>query len=187
MKPILAVFIAFSILVTSGAIADLTPIPIGAEFDSPNGIFTVRLTDERNDGSNLEVKNNQTAERRRGAAGTPLLSLQWTGDSRTIVMIEHLADGSQTALLHFNEREWQRFEIVPPGGAAGHFEVIKQDIGQASLKVTYKVTKEKANGEMSRAFTSSFNVDGATGKIYGIEQHAIDITTYRVLKYRPGK
>lgn len=167
------------------AAAELVPISNGATVTSPDGRFTARLTEEDAHGLNLAITDSRTPATERARIGTPLLSMRWTFDSRTIVSIEHLAGGSQLALLHFYESGWKRIEVIPPNGLEGHFEVIRQQMHRDSVTVTYKVTKEKPNGAVASAFTCSFDVDAASGRISQLRRRRINLEMYRQLRYSP--
>lgn len=100
---------------------------------SPNGELSAGYS-----GGSLKIRNNLTGKLYpRVAVLTPLLSLKWTGDSKTIVTIEHIAAGSCAALVHFDGKAWRPHEADPPGGPYNHIEVLNQEIGKNGARISF--------------------------------------------------
>jgi hypothetical protein len=159
-----------------------TPIKIGAHFTSPNGHFAAELTDENEHGQNLHITDTRTGAVYKSALSLPLFFVTWTHDCRTIVAVEHLAGGSQMSLIHFSGRSWKRFEVEPPGGDSGHYDVIGQEIRQNSIRVTYKMTKEKADGDIIAFYTCAFDIDPSTHAMRDIDKQRISRDTFVALR-----
>jgi len=83
----------------------------GEHVTSPDRRFTAELTDDPE--GNLHIRSNSTSKLYKIGVLRPLYSLKWTGDSQTVITIEHLAGGSQAVLIHFNQHNWNRFEVDP--------------------------------------------------------------------------
>ena len=92
---------------------------------------------------------------------TPLLSLKWTGDSKTIVTIEHIAGGSCAALVHFDGKAWRRHDADPAGGPYNHIEVLNQEIGNDSVRITFAADLRR-KGTTFAYFICAFDVNPAT-------------------------
>jgi hypothetical protein len=135
--------------------------------------------------SHLAITNTLTRETYNVGILTPLLSLKWTGDSRAIVTIEHIAGGSEANVLSFAEGRWNRFTAEPGIDAAssGHYEVIQQTIGWDKASFTYKVTEKQSNGLVLGFYTCSFEVDTRTKAISSLVKTRIDRSTYDALHY----
>ena len=109
------------------------------------------------------------------------LSLKWTGDSKTIVSIEHRAGGSVMVLITKRDLGWKSFEVTVPNNA-GHFSVISQSIGWSKIKVMYKATRERPNGLLLSYYTCSFTVNPDTDTFSHIIVHDISMKAFSNLK-----
>lgn len=152
-------------------------------FVSPDGRFTAQLTNDEK--GNIRITDNKTGQVYKEWAVRPLYSLKWTRDSKTIVTIEHLAGGSETALIHFSENRWSRFPVSPPVKTPPyhHYRVIRQEIEGNKVKLTYKVTDEQGNGMVTKFYTCSFEVNPSSRVIGNVIEREIDGATYETLYY----
>jgi hypothetical protein len=183
-KRAISLLVVSLLLTLSAHAADLREIHIGQRFISPDRRFATEIKDEDERGYNLEIKDQNNGKAYKAAASLPLFSFEWTTDSKTIVLLEHIGGGSQISLIHFNGHEWKRREIEPPGGNSGHYEVLEKDIGKNFLRISYKVTKEKQNGTVFGAYKCSLRVDASNGQISHVEKQDISIDAYRTLHYK---
>jgi hypothetical protein len=55
--------------------------------------------------------------------------------------------------------------LSPQGGDQGHYDVVRQQIRNGSIRVTYRMTKEKENGAIIGFYSCAFDVDLATHAI----------------------
>src|SRR6266404_3763 len=96
-------FLVISQLIAVCALAsDIREIRIGERFTSPDGRFVAQITDEDERGRNVQIKDQNTGESYKAATSLPLFSFEWTTDSNTVVLLEHIGGGTQIRLLHFN-------------------------------------------------------------------------------------
>lgn len=124
---------------------------------SPNGEFSAAYL-----GRSIRIRNNLTQRLYPTVPVlTPLLSLKWTGDSKTIVTIEHIAGGSSAALVHFNGKAWRRYDAGPSGGPYNHIEVLKQEIGKDGARITF-VADERRKGTTFAYFICAFDINAET-------------------------
>jgi hypothetical protein len=86
-----------------------------------------------------------------------VIVMSWTGDGNTLVLVEHLAGGSQLALVH---SQWKRFEIEPQLSPYDDISVIELAVRKDSIRVTYKLMQQ--SGQDFRFYVCSFDVDPAT-------------------------
>jgi hypothetical protein len=170
-------------LSNAGTESEIQP---GQSVSSPDGRFTAELTDDRE--GNVHIKSNTTGKLYTVGALRPLYSLKWTGDSQTLVTIEHLAGGSQAALIHFDGDKWSRFEVDPTGSPPPyhHYAVIRQEIGWDKVKFTYKITDEQGNGMVIKFYLCSFDVDPRARSITNMHTREISSDVYWTLRYRSG-
>ena len=161
-------------------------IELGQSVGSPDGRFTAVLTNDTQ--GNLHIKSNTTGELYKIGVFRPLYSLEWTGDSQTVVTVEHLAGGSQAVLIHFDGDKWSRFEVDPtePPPPYHHYAVIRKEIGRDTVKLRYKATDEKGNGIVTKFYVRSFDVDPRTRSITNIQTREISGNEYSALRYNAG-
>jgi hypothetical protein len=89
-----------------------------------------------------------------------IIAMNWTGDGNTLVIVEHLAGGSQLALVHLVDSKWKRFEIEPPLNAYDDISVVELTVHKNSVGVKYKLTQH--NDQDFRFYVCSFDLDPAT-------------------------
>ena len=89
-----------------------------------------------------------------------VIAMDWTGDGKTLVIVEHLAGGSQLSLVHLVDSQWKRFEIEPPLSPYENISVVELGVRKDSVSVKYKLTQR--NDQDFRFYVCSFDVDSAT-------------------------
>jgi hypothetical protein len=169
-----AFFILISVLICTQAVAqEVNP---GDVFTSPDGRFIVRFTDEV---MNLKIKDNQTGKVTTLGVLTPCYSIKWTGDSKTIVAIYHLAGGSDADIFHFSKSEWRRCSVDSPDNNFNFIDVIKEKIGMDRVGLTYKAGIRDLQNDTFFTYSLSFNPE--TGATTEMLEHEIDEKTYEKL------
>lgn len=89
-----------------------------------------------------------------------VIAMNWTGDGNTLVIVEHLAGGSQLSLVHLVDSQWKRFEIEPPLETYDDISVVELAVRKDSVRVKYKLTQR--NNQEFRFYACSFDLDPAT-------------------------
>jgi NIPSNAP len=84
--------------------------------------------------------------------------------------------------IHFTGSGWKRLEVEPPGGDLGHYDVVDRQIRQNSVRITYKMTKEKANGAIIAFYTCAFDIDPSTYAMRNIKKQNISRDTFVALR-----
>ena len=128
----------------------------------------------------LSISNIQTGQISTIPAIGPLYFLQWTGDSKTIVTVEHRAGGSAACVYNYDGILWENTEIVSPEKFARHTDVVKIIPNFDNITVTYKTSSIK-NLHYSDILYHiyNFNVSGRTGEILRtISERKIDLNTF---------
>ena len=168
MKPLL-IAVVLCLLAQSHCLASCADeVPYDKPFRSPDGRFTAVLSSPGPTQSDrLVVADASTKQSAEGGVLSPLFSVRWSGDSQTIVTIEHIAHGSQTALLHYAGGQWQRYEVEPPGNDSRGYSVVRQRIRSHTVDVTYRVMElhERSSQKEPEYFVCTLRVDCATGAI----------------------
>lgn len=167
-----------------GALCAGWEMPTNKAIVSPDQRFAAKLADDQQ--GNIHIVDNSSGVTQKVRSFRPLLSLKWSGDSKSLVTIEHLAGGSQTAIIHFDGDKWTRSEVDPIAETPPyhHYTVIKQEVGWDAIRVTYKVTDEKGNGVPFGYYICSFTVDAATGARKNFVKRRINEKEYHGLTYR---
>lgn len=164
-------------------------IGVGVEIPSPDRKFMVQVTDHYG----LIIKDILTSGVDASIKLLPLLQpLKWTGDSKTIVAITHIAGGSNLVLIHPNNGQWKGFVPTPPmpDSDKGNFVncgVIKIEIGIRDVKVSYRIISQKLGKDYKDNFyISSFTVNPESGDQSQLDIHEIDSGAYNNLKHDSG-
>lgn len=102
----------------------------GSESVSPNGRYSVELTENKADKLlHFAIKDLQTGHvSDKIVMPTVLLYLHWSDDSQAIVTVEHIAHGSYGRVIHFEKGAWRSAEIRPPSTAMSDIKVVKLEI-----------------------------------------------------------
>jgi hypothetical protein len=124
------------------------------------------------------ITNNETGEGFQDALATPVYSIKWSPDSETVVLIVHIAGGSVADIYTLRNNKWIWYGPEPTVG--DHCTVIRQDVGNDTVKLTYKVG-DKAAG---RFYLYSFVFHPDTAARSDVRIHEIDIETYRKLQFK---
>lgn len=116
-------------------------------------------------GGSIQIRDNVTGKVYPDAPVlTPLLSMKWTGDSKTIVTIEHIAGGSCAALIHFDGKTLRRHQADPPGGPYRRIEVLSQEIGQSGVRITF-AANVRLPGTTFAYFVIAFDINAETNTV----------------------
>jgi hypothetical protein len=67
--------------------------------------------------------------------------LQWGGNSRTIVSVLHMAEGTFIERLHFANNRWVSQTYQAPASGLEHWMVLKLGIEQGAVTVTWGATR----------------------------------------------
>lgn len=179
------VIIATSVAVLAGA--DHDSIVWGFRLNSPDGKFTAELV--KDEEGYIHIIDNQTKARFKVGSLYPIYAMQWANDSRTLVTTEHIAGGSVAFLIHLNDEKWTRSKASPPEETLPsyyHFAVVEQVIAKNAIKLKYKISEERGNGEKIDFFTCSFDVS-PEGIIKNVSKIPIDAEIYDRLDYKRPK
>ncbi len=115
-------------------IATGKPVQAGQSFPSPGGAYLATFT-----GEGFDIKARATGRLAKVQTLPPVFHAAWTQDEKMLATIAHLAGGTDAACFHFNAttETWNRFEVAPPGGPFQRYEVMKWDVGETRVRVTY--------------------------------------------------
>jgi hypothetical protein len=114
-----------------------TPQPLhnGPQAPSPDGKLIVYY-----DAPKVEIRNAQTSAVQGTAEATsPVYALLWTSDSKTLIVVEHMAHGSDAFFVHFRRGLWQQFDANPLEGEDYRgLGVVDVRPHQKTVNVSYK-------------------------------------------------
>ena len=141
----------------------------GKTFVSPDKKFSVQTTIADRE-FYFVIKDAQTGlVSRLTSDHFPILALQWSPDSKTILAVAHASMTSLIELLHWDGHRWLQFEIDAPESGDDNnvkFHVVKWEYKTVSIKATYIVNNRTDNGGRSLAlYRCTFDIDPTNGKI----------------------
>lgn len=126
-------------------------------FRSPDGQFVVRCLDEY-----IEITNTAIGETYPRVGVLPSYTVNWTDDSKTIVVFEHLAGGSDAVLVHFDGEGWRVTRTGPPEDDYDHVGVVQATHESGVFRIAYRADVRKNTQVLY--FLITFDVDLRTGE-----------------------
>ena len=129
-------------------------VPHNKVFKSPDGRFE---TSEA-----VLISDHVTGKVQGVPVMVPILALEWSQDSRTIVIVSHLAGGSYGIVLHFNGTEWTKTEADPTSPERAYYlayEVIKTYLSPSAVSFTYRVSAKQDPSDSYRRFCCEVTID----------------------------
>lgn len=113
----------------------------GTLFTSPNGRYSVELTENKSDKLlHFVIKDVQTGDvSNRIVMPTALLYLHWSASSTAFVTVEHLAHGSYGRIISFKGGTWRTVEIRPPDTARSDVKITNLEILNNDVHVRFAV------------------------------------------------
>jgi len=105
---LISVVIATAGIAIATSRADQTPPQLrnGRHVPSPNGKLIVFYSAPK-----VEIRDAGTSAILGTAEATPVHALRWTADSKTLIIVEHIAHGSDAFVVHFDGKRWK--SIIP--------------------------------------------------------------------------
>lgn len=140
----------------------------GKTFVSPDKRFSVQTTIVNRE-FYFVIKDAQTGlGSRLTSENFPILALEWSPDSKTILAVAHASMTSLIEVLHWNGHHWLQFYIDVPESEDDNndkFHVVKWEFKTGYIKATYTVNNRTDNGGSSLAlYRCTFDIDPANGK-----------------------
>ena len=146
-------------------------LPSGSISTSPNGEFLVTYSPDQ-----LQIRDKRTNKDYKSITVLPVFFITWTGDSQTMVVVEHMAGGSTVVLAHFTGNEWESFTVSPPGKQYDNYSVVDLRAKDRTVHIAYKVvgrtTKEP------EYYVSTFDVDPSTGKFSSVTRKPVSVEKF---------
>ena len=192
MKARQAVIFATAFACLASASFGDAPIINQGTFVSPDGRFTLSIAPEINiygvELPELIIRDrmNGAVERSDPNSGegdglnvlTPIFFIKWTGDSKSVLVISHIAHGTIAAVLHFDGSQWHQKVLQPPSPQGGHMTVLSQRLGFHNVAVTYAVDIAVAAQTPTAFYCSSFQFDPATESYSHVLNDRLDHSAY---------
>lgn len=113
----------------------------------------------------------------------PVLSLKWSPDSKSLVVVQHLAGGSLASLVILDGKQWKKNDCEPPLKIQCNYSLVNFQFVDKQLRLTYKVSQERANGEIVSFNICSFDVDLKTGFLELKEYRPVTAEAYKKLVF----
>ena len=119
-------------------------VEVGKLLKSPNNNYSVKY----NSYNSVCIKNNRTGDEANVLVLPPLVNLEWLPDSNGIVLIEHIAGGSQLSIINRTDEAWHRVEIDPTYEGFAKYSVDSFKYQDPYMHIFYNITLTKANGSI---------------------------------------
>ena len=117
-------------LLVNSTLALAESVVPGTRFISPNGHYSVELTESKADKLlHFVIKDLETGHiSNKIVMPTVLLYLHWSANSQGIITVEHIAHGSYGRLIRLEQGTWRSSEIKPPNTAMSDIKVVNLEV-----------------------------------------------------------
>jgi WD40 repeat protein len=127
----------------------------------------------------LKIRNLQTnAIQECGPILTPVHSVLWSPDSKTIVLIQHMANGCVPGVAHVSVEGWKFSTIYLPIKGPARYSVTKVVFIPNGVRLTYRVAATKLNGTITGYELTEFDVNASDFSISKAWKKEIDLDTF---------
>lgn len=184
MRCIAALLLLFG---TYGAVlGDKTPIEIrAAKFPSPDGKIVASFEYNDDGWVHLDITNSISGHQLGSAKVelTPIFSLEWTSDSKSIVIVSHIAHGSTATIFHCFSGNWKDFIVFPPERKPPPdlyriiYDVTKTEVREHDIIVTYDTTiqfRSDSGDFAAKEYLVSLLINPATNKVLTLDKKPVN-------------
>lgn len=163
MKLLLSTFI---LLLAFACLAHANLLVSYHEYISPDKVYAAQVSVREGD-SILVIKNQKTGsiESSMTILFTPVLYIQWAPDSESLVVLQHQAGCSLASLIHHSNNEWIKYDCPPPLNIQCRYSVVGINFLKDVVRLTYRISQRKGNGEFINFKLCVFDVNYNTGFI----------------------
>lgn len=172
---------------TGNCQGQLQQVKPGTEFESPGGAFVAKCA--ASDGGLIPTVEQITIINKNVACAyapieinQPLYSVAWTGDSKTLVLIEHTAGGTFARFVHRNDGQWKDHTV--DAGEGDKSSVVRQTLHNESFELAYRVHVMPTSRTAERFYLYSFEVDPETNQRRNEKRETIDVDSYIKLQLK---
>lgn len=173
----LAIALLLSVCAWSNGRAEKAPLDLAtAAFPSPDGKHVVKF-EQKKDGCYFDVNKAKTGRTESSAkvALTPIYSLQWSPDSKDIIIVGQVAHGSAATVFNFSNGAWTSHDTFPSSDTTSDptiskilYDVAEVKTNKSEIKVVYELTVEKKSDSGQIQDNKCFltlHLDPDTGKV----------------------
>lgn len=169
---------AMLFLVGCTSILTATIVSKDTVFDSPDKLLQATIHYRSDTGADqvyLRITNLQThTVDECGPILTPVYSVQWSPDSKTIVLIQHMANGCVPGVAHLSKGTWKFSTIYLPIEGPARYSVSKLVFFHTGIRFTYRVATTKINGSITGYQVTGLDVDPSDFSISNTSTRNID-------------
>ena len=144
---------------------------------SPDGTFIVTEADD----GNINIVNSKTGKTYLPIESAMVFPLRWTGDSKTLILINHIAGGSMAIVLTLVGDEWKGYSADPRMG--DRYKVIREVVKYNTVDLTYLVREWQGNDLPVHFYIYSFTFHPDTTAHTNEKKEEIDGDTYDRLSH----
>jgi hypothetical protein len=189
---VLAAFALGFIALAPQARAEALTIDHGS-FPSPDGHFALEVGGFFKGEYHYAIKDQKTGSLQTLAEPQfilwgPLYAVDWTRDSKSVLLVYHVADGSTSSVLHFDGKAWHGSEVDPTpveskchGDEGYNMTVFDHRAAHHHVWVSYGIQTDLSHRH-TRLYVCNFEDDPSTGTISHVTLHQVTNLTYRRLK-----
>ena len=196
MRVLASLILALFLFGSCPAIAEAPALNPGS-FVSPDAKFSLLFQGFSDGWYHYQIRNQKTGQIQDfsnpdlGLFG-PLYSVEWTGDSQSILLVYHIADGSTAALLHYDGNSWHELDIRPDAVALQHplkdddfpiETVLEHRVDLRNIWILWGFIIRPAHAAApEHIYTCGFNFDPFTRLKRHLLVHEVSTRDYRRLK-----
>jgi len=115
----------------------------------------------------------------------PVLTIEWSPDSKSILAVTHASETSFIQVIHWNGSRWRQFEIdAPEGGDNDKFHVVNWEFKTGYIEATYIVDHRSDNGGSLHLYRCTFDIDATNGKTSEVVKTPITRNEFLSLRNR---
>lgn len=153
---------------------------IGRRLPSPDGTREARITFADDEYSLIITGKPGTGIRESKPIDAFPLKMRWSKDSKSIILVKHLAGASEAQVIHRSGDKWVCLDAGPHlAGLHGYSLVRIADDERSNIRFTYKVCFDKPKGGRGRFALCYFAINLNTGKRSKAAISEIDFDEYQ--------
>ena len=96
----------------------------------------------------------------------PVLEYKWTSNCESLMIVSHIAHGSDASIISLNNGRWDRVHINPPPELGNRYEVLEIKDKLKYIHIKYETTYNyRSRDKVSYAAIIEFDVSPTSGKV----------------------
>jgi hypothetical protein len=162
-------------------------------FPSPDGHFALEVGGFFDHDFHYAIKNQKTGDLQnlvepKFILWGPLYAVDWTRDSKSVLLVYHVADGSEASILRFDGKAWHELAVAPTpveskchGDEGYNATIFDHRAATHDFWISYGIQTDLSHRH-TLLYVCNFDDDPATGTLSHVTLHHVTTPTYRRLK-----